>query len=228
MRGVKPERAALMRGVKRERAALMCGVKRERGGLVSRALACVLSFMAALSGAATSAQEVQASSQQLRLAGTAPPACVLSAPVVDAASNASFAVTGASSAQIAITQLVDTQTATSLASEIELSLPVTCNAANTVTVRTTNGGLRRVGAPANAAAGSTAGGGFSEFLGYRLGLDWAGQSRDQASTAGGATIASPQPGRGNIVLRVATAAGSGPLVAGRYDDAIVVEIHAAN
>ena len=184
----------------------------------------ILGIVAALAAAPAAAQEVQASSQQLRLAGTASAACVLSAPVVDAASNASFAVTGASSAQIAITQLVDTQTAISLASAIELSLPVTCNASNTVTVRTTNGGLRRVGS----AAGSATPGGFSEFLGYRLGLDWAGQSLDQPSTAGGATIASPQPGRGNMVLRVATAAGSGPLVAGRYDDAIVIEIHAAN
>ena len=183
-----------------------------------------LGVVAALVAAPASAQEVQASSQQLRLAGTAPAACVLRAPVVDAASNASFAVTGASSAQIAITQLVDTQTAISLASTIELSLPVTCNASNTVTVRTTNGGLRRVGSAARAATP----GGFSEFLGYRLGLDWAGQSLDQPSTAGGATIVSPQPGRGNMVLRVATAAGSGPLVAGRYDDAIVIEIHAAN
>lgn len=186
--------------------------------------AAILVIAAALVAAPAAAQEARASSQQLRLAGTAPAACVLNAPVVDAASNASFAVTGASSAQIAITQLVDTQTAISLASAIELSLPVTCNTSNTVTVRTTNGGLRRVGA----AAGPAAPGGFSEFLGYRLGLDWAGQSLDQPSTAGGATIASPRPGRGNLVLRVATAAGSGPLVAGRYDDAIVIEIHAAN
>ena len=190
--------------------------------------AAILAIAAALTAAPAAAQEVQANSQQLRLAGTAPAACVLRAPVVDAASNASFAVTGASSAQIAITQLVDSQTAISLASAIELSLPVTCNASNTVTVRTTNGGLRRVGALANAGAGPAAPGGFSEFLGYGLGLDWAGQSLDQPSTAGGATIASPRPGRGNMVLRVTTAAGSGPLVAGRYDDAIVIEIHAAN
>ena len=172
----------------------------------------------------TTAQEVQASSQQLRLAGTAPAACLLSAPVVNAATNASFAVTGASSAQIAITQLVDTQTATSLASTIALSLPVTCNASNTVTLRTTNGGLRRAGS----AAGLAAPGGFSEFLSYRLGLDWAGQSLDQASTAGEATIASAQPAQGNMVLRVSTTAGNGPLVAGRYDDSIVIEVHAAN
>lgn len=204
-----------MRGVKLQRTSLMWHVP-------------ILVIAAAFSGAPASAQEVQASSQQLRLAGTASAACVLSAPVVDAASNASFAVTGASSAQIAITQLVDTQTAISLASAIELSLPVTCNASNTVTVRTTNGGLRRVGSAASPGGGPATPGGFSEFLGYRLGLDWAGQSLDQASTAGGATIASPRPGRGNMVLRVATAAGSGPLVAGRYDDAIVIEIHAAN
>lgn len=185
-------------------------------------------FCLALAGIAAAtpaaAQEVQASSRQLRLAGTAPPACLLSAPVVDAATNASFTVTGASSAQIAITQLVDSQTAVSLASAIALSLPVTCNASNSVTLRTTNGGLRLVGS----ATVSAAPGGFSEFLGYRIGLDWAGQSVDQASTAGQATIAAAQPSRGNVVLRVATAAGSGPLVAGRYDDSIVIEVHAAN
>ena len=202
-----------MRGVKRERAALLRGV-----------IVIVGLWAAALAAAPASAQEVQASSQQLRLAGTAPSACVLSAPTVDTAINASFAVTGASSAQIAITQLVDPQTAVSLASAIELSLPVTCNASTTVTLRTTNGGLRRVGA----AAGPAAPGGFSEFLGYRLGLDWAGRSLDQASTAGTATIASSQPARGTMVLRIATAAGGGPLVAGRYDDSIVIEFHAAN
>jgi hypothetical protein len=174
--------------------------------------------------APAAAQEIQASSQQLRLAGTAPSACLLSAPVVDAATNASFAVTGASSAQIAITRLVDSQTAISLASAIALSLPVTCNASNSVTLRTTNGGLRRVGSSVVSAAP----GGFNEFLGYRIGLDWAGQSLDQASTAGQATIAAAQPAKGNVVLRVATTAGSGPLVAGRYDDSIVIEVHAAN
>lgn len=217
-----------MLGVILGRAALMLGVSLQQATLMrlARIIGCGLGIFAlALASGQPHAQEVQASSQQLRLAGTAPSACVLSAPSIGSATNASFAVTGASSAQIAITQLVDPQTAVSLASTIELNLPVTCNASNTITLRTANGGLRRVGAAAGQTAAS---GGFAEFLGYRLGVDWAGQSLDQASTAGTATIASSQPGRGTMVLRVATAAGTGPLVAGRYDDSIIIEFHAAN
>lgn len=178
----------------------------------------------ALLSAPAAAQDVQASSQQLQVLGTAAPACVLGTPAAGGATNASFTVTGASSAEIAITQLVDPQSARSLASAIELSLPVTCNASNSVTLRTTNGGLRRAGS----AAPTAAPGGFSEVLGYRVGLVWAGQSIDQASDAGGAAIASANPGRGNVIVRVSTAAGSGPLVAGRYADSIVIEFRAAN
>lgn len=178
----------------------------------------------AFATAPAAAQEVQAGSQQLQVLGTAPPACVLGAPAVNGATNASFTVTGSSSAEIAIGQLVDPQSARSLASAIELNLPVTCNASNTVSLRTTNGGLRRAGSTATTATP----GGFSEFLGYRVGLDWAGQSLDQASEAGGAAIASANPGRGSVTVRVSTAAGAGPLVAGRYADAIVVEFRAAN
>lgn len=183
---------------------------------------CVMALV--LGAAPAAAQDIRASSQQLQVFGTASPACVLGVPAVGGASNASFSLSGASSAEIAIDQLVDPQSARSLASSIELSLPITCNASNTVTLRTTNGGLRRAGSTATAPSP----GGFSEFLGYRVGLDWAGQSLDQASDAGGGAIASASPGRGSVTVRVSTAAGVGPLVAGRYADAIVIEFRAAN
>ncbi|WP_067732982.1 hypothetical protein [Novosphingobium naphthalenivorans] len=162
--------------------------------------------------------------QPLYLYGDAPAACVINQPRATNAQNATFAAGSVGSGQITITQLVDNQTAMARPTSIELDFPVVCNSSHSVVVRSNNGGLLRSGAQ----AGSTAGGGFSEFLPYQVAIDWAGMNLVRQSDAGTASIASSDPARGDMAIRISTPAGGGPLVAGEYSDAIVVELVPAN
>ena len=104
---------------------------------------------------------------------------------------------------------------------VELSLPVVCNASHRVELRSANGGLQRAGATGR-------GGAFREFLAYQVGLNWAGQSVQLDTANRSANINASQPGKGDMVIRIATPAGGGPLVAGQYSDSIVVEVQPAN
>ena len=181
------------------------------------------SFAAVVMLAASSpllAQQVDTSGQRLDLAGDAPPACVIGSPRVANAVNASFATDSQTTGTIGIGQFVDQQTGQTLASSIDLSFPVICNASHSVTLRSDNGGMLRAGATTG---GTTSVQGFSDFVTYQLQLDWQGQQIDLASNLGGGEIDAGQPGKGDLSLHVATPEGNGPLVAGQYDDAIVIE-----
>ncbi|HOB12755.1 MAG TPA: hypothetical protein PK680_06130 [Novosphingobium sp.] len=169
------------------------------------------------------AQDLTTASQRLELAAVAPVACVISTPSVTNQSNASYASTGSASGQVSITELVDGDDATSRASSIELNLPVVCNASHRVRISSANGGLLRAG---GSAAGRS--GGFQEFLAYQVGIDWAGQSAQLQTTSRDTSIDANQPGKGEMVIRIATPAGGGPLIAGQYSDSIVVEVQPAS
>lgn len=173
--------------------------------------------------AAAQAQELNRAAQRLELVGNAPVACIINSPSVGTQANASFVSTSASSGQVNITEFVDPVNATSRASSIELNLPMVCNSSHNVRVTSANGGLRRAGA-----AGQGTTGAFAEFLAYNVGVDWAGQSVNLLTTSNTANIAATDPGKGEMTIRIATPAGSGPLVAGQYSDSIVVEVQPAN
>ncbi len=186
-----------------------------------------LAHMLALSGLAMAnpaiAQENDTSNRRLEMIGEAPAACVLGQPTAVNAVNASFTIGDRTSGTIGIPEFIDLQTAETLASSIDLEFPVTCNASHSVTLRSTNGGMLREGAPSNAARST---GGFREFVGYDMQLGWAGKQIDLGSETTSAEIDAGQPAKGELVLRVATPAGSGPLVAGQYSDAIIIEFNA--
>ena len=173
--------------------------------------------------AAAQAQELDRATQRLELAANAPVACIVSQPSVGGQANATFISTSASSGQVNITEFVDPVNATSLASSIELSLPMVCNASHSVRVSSANGGLLRGGAVSR-----TSSEGFSEFLPYNVGVDWSGRSVDLLTTNNTADLAVSDPGKGDITIRIATPAGSGPLIAGQYTDSIVVEVQPAS
>lgn len=187
---------------------------------------CALAGIAAVPIAVPAAAQTAAttSTQRLELIGTAPAACTISAARVGSAVNAAYVSTGASTGRIDITQFVDLQTAQARPSSIELSLPVICNGAHHVAVRSRNGGLSRGGGAINQ-RGAT---GFAEYLDYDLGVRWAGQTQGRTSAQGGIDIASDQPGSGDFVIRVSTTDRGSPLVAGQYSDAIVIEFQPAN
>ncbi|MDE2560652.1 MAG: hypothetical protein KGL48_00260 [Sphingomonadales bacterium] len=175
----------------------------------------------ALAAMPARAQTTDPALQQMYLAGTAPIACVINPPRVTNAQNASFSANGAGNGQVTITQLVDGQTALALASSIELDFPVVCNASHSVVLTSANGGLQGGGA-------SVTGSGFSNFLSYRVQVDWAGVQIAKSSDAGATTINSADPAQGDMVIRLSTPAGDGPLVAGQYSDSIVVQFTPAS
>lgn len=171
--------------------------------------------------AGAQAQELDRASQRLEVAAVAPVGCVINPPSVTSQSNASYVANGPANGQVNITQLVDAEDATSRASSIELNLPVVCNASHRVMVRSSNGGLQRAGATGR-------GGMFQEFLAYTVGIDWSGQTIELQTSRSSANLDVAQPGKGDMVIRIATPAGSGPLVAGQYNDSIVVEVQPTN
>ncbi len=173
--------------------------------------------------AAAQAQELDRATQRLELAANAPVACVISSPSAGGQANATLTSTRASSGQVNMWVFVDSVNATSLASSIELSLPMVCNASHSVRVSSANGGLLRGGAVSR-----TPSGGFSEFLPYNVGLDWSGRSIDLLTSNNTADLAVSDPGKGEMTIRIATPAGSGPLIAGQYTDSIVVEVQPAS
>lgn len=180
--------------------------------------------LAVIAAAPVHAQSLDTATRNVDLAGNAPAACVIAQPTASQTVNASFSATGATSGQITITQLADSENAMSLESAIRIDLPVTCNSSHHVTVRSSNGRLQRTGG--GNAAQTTAG--FIDVMNYQLAVDWDGATRSMSSSEGTRSIETPHAAKGDLTLNFSTAAGSGPLVAGQYTDAIVVEFVAAN
>lgn len=175
---------------------------------------------ASVAGSPASAQAVPEVSRRIVLSGDAPSACVIANPTGEVGTNASFGSQSSTTGQIAITQLVDPVTSIARASALAIDLPVICNTAHVLTVRSTNGGLARVGAGGGAATS----GGFSEFLPYRVSIDWGGQSLSQASDAGTAQIPLATAMQGSARIAFATSPGGAALVSGQYTDALIIEL----
>ncbi|TWH81192.1 hypothetical protein IQ25_03579 [Novosphingobium taihuense] len=163
-------------------------------------------------------QEVNRGSRQLELNATAAFGCVVRTPRALASSNASFSSTGDGGGRVVLTRLVDPDTALPRPSTVELAIPATCNASHRVTAISAKGGLGRIGA-----AGAP-GQGFAELLPYALRVNWAGAQVERASNAGSLALVIPNGATGDIALRVATPEGGTPLVAGSYDDTIVIQL----
>jgi hypothetical protein len=59
-------------------------------------------------------------------------------------------------------------------------------------------------------------------------VEWGGQNLSQGSDAGTAQIALDRPAQGSARIGFATTAGGGPLIAGQYTDALIIELAPAN
>lgn len=158
---------------------------------------------------------------RLEVQGTSYPACVIRAPSSAVGTNMRFDSSGVTAGRIGITQFVDAN-AVSRGGTIEVILPVICNSAHRVVVRSDNGGLRRVGPLVQAP-------GFSQLFPYRVTTLWGSQQGILATDQGGTLIINTSEARaGQLALAINVAAGGQPLVAGTYSDQIVVELQAAN
>jgi hypothetical protein len=187
---------------------------------------CAIAALVAGWSVAAQGQDFSEADQPLEIAGEAPPACVVRAPTATAGTNVTFDPTGPAGGELRIVQLVDPTTAEPLPTSITLAVPVVCNSAHRIELRSLNGGLLRDRGNARNRQSNT---GFGEFVPYRVGLAWAGQQRDVTSEEAQTLVVSTVRGAaGDATLSFTLPGGGGPLVAGRYADAIVVEFQATN
>lgn len=180
----------------------------------------LIAFVALLAPAAAAAQVVEPSQGRLEIIGTSRPACVIGAASSAAGNNMTFQPLSNVSGQIRITDFVDSN-AVSRGASIDVILPVICNSAHRIAVRSGNGGLRRVGAPVRP-------GPFVEFLPYQVNTAWGAQQAGFTTDQGTLIINAAEARAGQVSLSIAVARGGRPLVAGLYSDQIVVELQAAN
>jgi hypothetical protein len=180
----------------------------------------LLAAVAALAPATALAQTASIGQGRLDLVGQAPSACLASAPTAPNATNATFQQTGSNAAEIRITQLVNPETAEPVASSIDVAVPVICNSAHRVVVRSTNGALTRQGQAVQA-------NGFRSSLAYNLSTAWAGQTNNGTS-ASPVIINTADGAAGSVSVNISVPGGGGPLVAGIYEDSVVIELQVAS
>jgi hypothetical protein len=186
--------------------------------------ALLVAFVIASPAAAqtTIVEDAARSVQTVQVSGIAPPACLIHPAGAQSGINATFQGSG-STGTVTITNLVDPVTAQVLPSRITLTLPITCNSAHVVRLRSAGGALRREGTAV--VQGSV----FTDQLPYEYGLRWAGGgtlSPQQSSQL--VTVAANGAASGVAEVTLDVPGGGRPLVAGRYGDTIVVELGAAN
>lgn len=187
---------------------------------------CLIIGVTALLPSLASAQIVDTGQGRVEILGEAPAACLLRAPIATNAVNATFGSATATSAEIQIVQLANPQTAQAQAASIDLALPVVCNSAHRLTIRSLNGGLLRDGGTARVPAAADR---LGEFVGYQLGARWAGTEVSvESAVTNVILIDSARAAAGDVQLRFAVSAGGSALIAGRYADAVIVEFQAAN
>lgn len=170
--------------------------------------------------AIASAQELsERGTGEVRIEGAAPVACVLEPTATFQGSNATFREVDERRSRLDILNLVDGNTGEVIPFQAEISLPIICNAAHRVYVRTTQGGLTLVG-PAQSAPG------FSSRLLYTLGVEWAGQQRSGPSSQE-IVINSSDAAQGLVNVSVSIGPNGDPLLAGAYADDLVIELEPA-
>jgi hypothetical protein len=171
--------------------------------------------------ASSASAEVLNPRQEVTIAGTANPACVIKGPALASGNNISFAPSGSNAGEIRFTQLVNASTAEVREAQVDLVLPIICNSAHRFVLKSANRGLSRIGdAPANGA--------FRTSVPYSVKASWQGRQLDQSSEAGDFVIDIPGSGAGDLSLSIAVPPGGQPLVAGSYSDTITVQLEVAS
>ena len=193
-----------------------------------RAIFALFAVGAAIAGGPTFAQVADATgpvgpplnAQLLSIEGQAPIACSIRLVSLNSGSAGSLNSAGAGSAVVRLgsPDFVNPQTAVPVGGQLQLSVPITCNGAHTLQVRSTNGRLTLEG-------GAAGGNGFRNTVDYGLTTNWGGLNQS-FNTAAANTLQIPvnQATSGDALVTISIPAGGQPLVAGVYSDLIVVEV----
>jgi hypothetical protein len=158
--------------------------------------------------------------QNLSIEGSAPTACSIRVITLNPGSAATLtsATQGNALVTLGTPNFVDPQTAVPTGGRVFLGVPIICNGAHTVIVRSTNGRL-------TLESGAAGGNGFRNAVDYSLTTSWAGlnQSFNTQSTSS-LQIPVSQANSGDALVTIDIPSGGQPLVAGVYSDLIVVEV----
>jgi hypothetical protein len=157
--------------------------------------------------------------QHLSVEGVNPVACSIRVITLNAGSAATLtsATQGNALVQLGSPNFVDAQS-TPTGGKVYLGVPIICNGAHTVVVRSTNGRL-------TLESGAAGGNGFRNTVDYTLTTSWAGLNQS-FNTTSASTLQIPvsQANSGDALVTIDIPAGGQPLVAGIYSDLIVVEV----
>lgn len=153
----------------------------------------------------------------LAFEGSVPNVCRLGTPGLDQTSSAlTIEQQTANGLAVRLNAFADPETGLALANSVIFALPLTCNAAHRVVVRSLGNGMST-----NAVASP----GFSNIVGYSLTTQWAQQTMGENAPGGsGTAIDVSNAAAGSAVITVQIPAGTTPLVAGAYSDDIIVEV----
>ena len=187
---------------------------------------CLATLLAALAlplaAQAQTSPDNAAGRTQFEIAGVAQPLCLVGQPVATSVANARFSADGVSGGTLDIVALSDPETARGNAAAATIVVPVTCNAAHDLAIGSSNGGLMRIG------GGRAQIDGFDQFIPYAVQYGWAG--RDMAGTSDNTAplaLSVPHAGKGDLAVAITLDGTSAPLVAGNYEDVLLIEIAAA-
>jgi hypothetical protein len=176
-----------------------------------------------LSGTAA-AQTPSEGQGRIEIVGQAPNACVIRGQGNVTTVNGTYASNGLSSGELRIVEMVDSTTARGRAVSLDLALDVVCNSPHRLMLRSTNGGLLRRGAP----AGAPASGPFVQLVPYSFSASWLGHDvTSQSDSRGLMMIEAAAAGAGQYSLGIRVPGGE-PLVAGTYEDSVVLEFSAVD
>jgi hypothetical protein len=160
------------------------------------------------------------SEQRLSIEGAAPVACSIRVITLAPGSAGALqsATQGNAVVRLGTPDFVNPTTAVPTGGQVFLGVPIICNGAHTVIVRSTNGRL-------TLESGAAAAGGFRNTVDYSLTAQWAGLNQT-FNTQSASTLQIPvsQANSGDALVTIDIPAGGQPLVAGIYSDLIVVEV----
>ena len=165
---------------------------------------------------------IDTGSVQTQFGGTANFACLASTPQGTQTTGARFSATG-SVAQVAFDTptVIDPNTLIAREFSVTLSVPVTCNGAHSVSVRSARGGMQLQTPIAQAI-------GLSSRIDMDINAGWLGET-GRVSTLGlpiGFTLNKNDGASGLVEVTVSGKPGTNPLVAGRYSDEIIIDLAA--
>jgi hypothetical protein len=168
---------------------------------------------------ATDAYSDQSASAPLAIRGTSQPVCQMPDPNVTSNNNTTI-----SNKSITVDNLINLQDATVLAWDATMTFPrVMCNWSAFLSLQSENGGMKPVGT-----AASVLNGDFGKQVNYTATAKWGTVPQLTLSTASAGQTAVSKlasgPNQADLVVTISTPASSVPLVAGEFQDNLIVKV----